>query len=147
MKKKEKRMIMILVIITIIAMIILYFQKRPKEEREGTGEEVIVQENGSKEVSSEKLEETKQIGKIEISNINVREENGMAEVTASARNTGEEETEETAVKIILKDKEGNTIGEIGAYIGKMKKGETRGIQASANIEIDNIYDIEIQTKN
>lgn len=147
MKKKEKRMIMILIIITIIAMIILYFQKRPKEEREGTGEEVIVQENGSKEVSSEKLEETKRIGKIEISNINVREENGMAEVTASARNTGEEETEEMAVKIILKDKEGNTIGEIGAYIGKMKKEETRGIQASANIEIDNIYDIEIQTKN
>ena len=80
MKKKEKRMILILVIITIIAIILLYFQKRPKDENQETTQEqerIAVQEDGSKIATSEKLQEKRKIGEIEIGNINIREENGI----------------------------------------------------------------------
>ena len=45
----------------------------------------------------------------------------------------------------LKDEAGNSIAEIGAYIGTIEKGEQRGIQASANVTIDEVYDVEIKT--
>ena len=147
MKKKEKRMILILVIITIIAIILLYFQKRPKDENpETTQEQIAVQEDGSKIATSEKLQEKRKIGEIEIGNINIREENGLAKITASATNVGEQKTEEMPITIVLKDEGGNSIAEIGAYIGTIEKGEQRGIQASANVTIDEVYDVEIKTK-
>ena len=147
MKKKEKRMILILVIITIIAIILLYFQKRPKDENQETVQErefITVQEDGSKIATSEKLQEKRKIGEIEISNINIREENGLTKITASATNVGEQETEEMPITIVLKDEAGNSIAEIGAYIGTIEKGEQRGIQASANVAIDKVYDVEIR---
>ena len=149
MKKKEKRMILILVIITIIAIILLYFQKRPKNENQETAQEqelIAVQEDGSKIATSEKLQEKRKIGEIEISNINIREQNGLAKITASVTNVGEQKKEEMPVTIVLKDETGNTIAEIGAYIGTIEKGEQRGIQASANVTIDEVYDVEIKTK-
>ena len=146
MKKKEKRMILILVIITIIAIILLYFQKRPKDENQETAQErIAVQEDGSKIATSEKLQEKRKIGEIEIGNINIREENGLAKITASVTNVGEQKTEEMPITIILKDEAGNSIAEIGAYIGTIEKGEQRGIQASANVTIDEVYDVEIKT--
>ena len=146
MKKKEKRIILILVIITIIAMILLYFQRRTKEENQETAqaqELIAVQEDGSKIATSEKLQEKRKIGEIEIDNINIREENGLAKITASATNVGEQKTEEKPITIVLKDEAGNSIAEIGAYIGTIEKGEQRGIQGSANVTIDEVYDVEI----
>ena len=146
MKKKEKRRILILVIITIIAIILLYFQKRPKDENQETAQEqefITVQEYGSKIATSEKLQEKRKIGEIEIDNINIREENGLAKITASATNVGEQKTEEMPITIVLKDEAGNSIAEIGAYIGTIEKGEQRGIQGSANVTIDEVYDVEI----
>lgn len=147
MKKKEKIMIMILLVITVIAIIMLYNQRNPKSKNEENVKEemVMVQEDGSKIAISDKLQEKRRIGDIEINNINIREEeSGLAKITASTTNVGKGETQEMPIKILLKDKDENIITEVGAYIGKMKKGDQRGIMASANVTIDEVYDVEIK---
>lgn len=146
MKKKEKIMIMILLVITVIAIIMLYNQRNPKSKNEENVKEemVMVQEDGSKIAISDKLQEKKRIEDIEINNISIREEGGLAKITASTTNVGKEETQEMPIKILLKDKDENIITEVGAYIGKMKKGDQRGIMASANVTIDEVYDVEIK---
>lgn len=146
MKKKEKIMIMILLVITVIAIIMLYNQRNPKSKNEENVKEemVMVQEDGSKIAISDKLQEKRRIGDIEINNISIREEGGLAKITASTTNVGKEETQEMPIKILLKDKDENIITEVGAYIGKMKKGDQRGIMASANVTIDEVYDVEIK---
>ncbi len=146
MKKKEKIMIMILLVITVIAIIMLYNQRNPKSKNEENVKEemVMIQEDGSKIAISDKLQEKKRIEDIEINNISIREEGGLAKITASTTNVGKEETQEMPIKILLKDKDENIITEVGAYIGKMKKGDQRGIMASANVTIDEVYDVEIK---
>ena len=146
MKKKEKIMIMILLVITVIAIIMLYNQRNPKSKNEENVKEemVMIQEDGSKIAISDKLQEKKRIEDIEINNISIREEGGLAKITASTTNVGKEETQEMPIKILLKDKDENIITEVGAYIGKMKKGDQREIMASANVTIDEVYDVEIK---
>lgn len=149
MKPKEKRMILILLIITIIVGIIFIRNKNKKvdtgEEKQGTQSEYVEQsEDGTKQSTSEKLNEVKKVGDFEISNIQIIENNGTATLTANVKNTSDETKKEFPLKIKLLNKSGEVIETLGAYVGNIKSGETRGINASINMDISNIYDISIE---
>lgn len=149
MKPKEKRMIAILLIITILATIIFIKNKNKntevEEEQKTTQNQYVQQtENGTKQSTSEKLNETKKIGDIEISGIKIIENNGTATLTANVKNTSATTKKEFPLKIKLLNKSGEVIQTLGAYVGTIKSGETRGINASINMDISNIYDISIE---
>lgn len=153
MKPKEKRMIAILVIITIIMLIITIVvknnSKKAKEEKQAQPNEsetsfVQQNENGVKTNTSDKLKETKKVGDFEISNISITEVNGVATVQASVMNTSSIDKKEFPLKLKLLNEKGEVIQEVGAYVGKIKQGETRGINASVNMDISNIKDIQFE---
>ena len=149
MKPKEKRMIAILLIITIIATIIFIKNKNKNTEVEEQQQETQIQhvqqtENGTKQSTSEKLNETKKIGDIEISGIRIVENNGTATLTANVKNTSATTKKEFPLKIKLLNESGEVIQTLGAYVGTIKSGETRGINASINMNISNIYDVSIE---
>lgn len=149
MKPKEKRMIAILLIITILATIIFIKNKNKntevEEEQKTTQNQYVQQtENGTKQSTSEKLNETKKIGDIEISGIKIIENNGTATLTANVKNTSATTKKEFPLKIKLLNKSGEVIQTLGAYVGTIKSGETRGINTSINMDISNIYDISIE---
>ena len=96
MKPKEKKMIIILLIITIIAVILFIITKNKNTETEqklegktnSTQNEYVEKlEDGSKQSISDKLNETKKVGDIEINNIQIKENNGIAVLTANVKNT------------------------------------------------------------
>lgn len=153
MKPKEKKMIIILLIITIIAVILFIITKNKNTETEQKLEEktnstqneyVEKLEDGSKQSISDKLNETKKVGDIEINNIQIKENNGIAVLTANVKNTSATTKKEFPFTIKLLNKSGEVIQTLGAYVGTLKSGETRGVNASINMDISNIYDISIE---
>lgn len=152
MKSNEKKMILILLIITIIAAIMFIKSKNKKtntevqEEQQGTQSSEYVQqlENGTKQSTSEKLNETKKVGDIEISGIQITETDGTATLTANVKNNSSTTKKEFPLTIKLLNKSGEVIETLGAYVGTIKSGETRGINASINMDISEVYDISIE---
>ena len=138
MKKQEKRIILILLIITIIVIGIFIFTRSGNKQEENKTE--TIQEGNTTYVQVT----DKEVDEIEVTNIEITEENGDAVVTANVTNNTKEEKEEFTVKIKLKNEKGEVIRELGALIGKTQPGETRQIRAIVGgVNIKEIKDIEI----
>ena len=147
MKSNEKKMILILIIITIIAGIIFIKSKKTEnKEQQRTQKQKYIQEyeDGTKQSISSKLNETKKVGELEISGIQIIEIDGTATLTANVKNTSSSTKTEFPLTIKLLNKSGEEIETLGAYVGTIKSGETRGINASINMDISEIYDISIE---
>lgn len=144
MKPNEKKIIFILVIITIIVGIISLFVKNSKKEEK---QETIdtgytqTQEDGTKINTSEKLTQEKQLGTLKVSNISITELEGETTIRASIENTSMSTVKEFPITIKLLNEMGETLQEVGAYVGRMKAGESRQIHASVTMESSTIYDI------
>lgn len=150
MKAKEKRMILILVLITIAMLIITVIVKNNNKQQEVTPEQgsglVKQQEDGTKQSISGKLQETKKIEDLDVSNIQIIEVNGEATITANITNDTLNTKKEFPITIKVLNKQGEVIQEVGAYVGKMQKGETRAINASVSMDISEIYDVKFEKK-
>lgn len=148
MKSGEKKMILVLIIITVIVIGIWIKGISKKEytpqEEINVNEFVQTFEDGTKQSTSTKLNETKKIGDFEISNIQIIETNGTATITATVTNTSNSTQKEFPITIKTLRKNGEVIENVGAYVGTTKAGESRGINASINMNIDEIYDISIE---
>ena len=153
MKPNEKKMIVILLIITLIVFVI-FINNRKKEDNksENINDAEVIQdsklvttnEDGTKQNISSKLQENKQLGDYSITDINVTSNNDNLTVRANITNNTGKNTSEFAFKIIVLNKSGEEIGTLGAYVGNMKNGETKMINASTSMDINEIYDLEFQ---
>lgn len=145
MKKSEIKMILIIILvgIAIIGIISLISNNKNKENtEEGKTESQVVEQGGVKENTSSKLKEEKEVNGLKVNGISVTEQNGVASIRANITNTTGIEQDEFPIKIQLKNKNGEVLQEVGAYVGKMKADEIRQISASVNMQVDEIYDIE-----
>lgn len=150
MKAKEKKMILILVLITIalilLKIIITNSNKESKEKVDKQQQTSIIEqtENGVKQSNSEKLKETKKLRELDVTDIQITEENGELTIRANVINNTTNLKNEFPVNVKLLNSKGEVIQELGAYVGKMKAGETRTINASINMDISEIYDIQFE---
>lgn len=150
MKAKEKKMILILVLITIalilLKIIITNSNKESKEKVDKQQQTSIIEqtENGVKQSNSEKLKETKKLRDLDVTDIQITEENGELTIRANVINNTTNLKNEFPVNVKLLNSKGEVIQELGAYVGKMKAGETRTINASINMDISEIYDIQFE---
>lgn len=150
MKAKEKKMILILVLITIalilLKIIITNSNKESKEKVDKQQQTSIIEqtENGVKQSNSEKLKETKKLQELDVTDIQITEENGELTIRANVINNTTNLKNEFPVNVKLLNSKGEVIQELGAYVGKMKAGETRTINASINMDISEIYDIQFE---
>lgn len=151
MKPNEKKMILILLIITLIVFVI-FMATRKKEgndeinqsETIKDSEYVTINEDGSKQNTSSKLQESKQLGDYSITDINVTSNNNNLTVRANITNNTGKVASEFAFKIIVLNKAGEQVGTLGAYVGNMKNGETKIINASTTMDINEVYDLKFE---
>lgn len=148
MKDKEKRMILLLVLITIIVIIISVVVKKNKRKQENQQVQktdlVTIQEDGTKVSTSNKITETKKLDNLDVTDTTITEQNGLATIRANVTNNTGAIIKEFPATIKVTNKNGEVIAEIGAYVGTMKPGETRQINASINMDISEIYDFTIE---
>ena len=158
MKAKKILIILIIILFLLIVIMTIVNLKGKREEamlqtqknevaKENELEEFVeVQENGSKVNTSEELKKTKTIDGLEISNIRLIENNNVSQVVADVTNPTNRILGGFLVDIIVKNKDGKEITTIGAYIDKVKSGETVQLNASATSDFVNANDIEIVKK-
>lgn len=155
MKKKEKRLILILIAILVVVLIIGLFIKKNRNEENGvqsqqntaTDEKFVqVLEDGTKLNKSSKLNETKNVEGIEISNIQFTYKDGQTVLLADVTNNSGKAIDMTLLNIKLLDEQENEIITIGGIISPMQVGETTQLNASMTMDYANAYDVEITLK-
>ncbi len=155
MKKKEKRLILILIAILVVVLIIGLFIKKNRNEENGvqsqqntaTDEKFVqVLEDGTKLNKSSKLNETKNVEGIEISNIQFTYKDGQTVLLADVTNNSGKAIDMTLLNIKLLDEQENEIITIGGIISPMQVGETTQLNAGMTMDYANAYDVEITFK-
>lgn len=155
MKKKEKRLILILIVILVVVLIIGLFIKKNRNEENGvqsqqntaTDEKFVqVLEDGTKLNKSSKLNETKNVEGIEISNIQFTYKDGQTVLLADVTNNSGKAIDMTLLNIKLLDEQENEIITIGGIISPMQVGETTQLNAGMTMDYANAYDVEITFK-
>lgn len=58
----------------------------------------------------------------------------------------EREVNQDQSGLVEQKENGETIQEVGAYVGKLEKRETRAINASISMDISEIYDVTFERK-
>ena len=102
-------------------------------------------EDGIKTNISDKIKEAKfNIDGLEINNIKINEAASRTEITADITNNTSEIKGDINIKITLLNSKGNTIIEMGGYIGTVEAGKTTKLNASATLDYASAYDIKIE---
>ncbi|MCI8481731.1 MAG: YcfL family protein [Clostridia bacterium] len=155
MKSKEKRMLVTIAIIgiIIIASLLIWKSTNTKEELQPEKEEqqntitekyVTVLENGMKLNKSDKLNQTRSLNGIEISEIQLTYQDGQSVILATVRNTTNNDIDLTPVKITLYDDQNNILEEINGLISPVKKGESVQLNMGVGTDYANAYDLKIE---
>ncbi len=154
MKKKERRMILLLIIIGIIIIAILANMRNKKnaantgtgenDRGEVVGEFVEVLEDGTKQNTSDKLNETKMVSNYEISNIRLTVQDGQSLIFADVKNIGTEKADVKSIKLTLLDKSGKEIKTIDGVIGNVEPGQTVPLSIAHKEDFANAYDLKIK---
>ena len=152
MKPEEKKLILILVIITVIVGVIAFFAMRGKNNQNNgtqtkqenvTDEYVQRLEDGSKLNVSEELRKTKTLDGLEITNIQLREINGITRLLADVENKTSSTVEAKNVNIKILDKSGNTITEISGVVDRLESGKKTQLNIGVTGDVSNAYNFEI----
>ena len=100
-------------------------------------------EDGTKYNTSEKLQETKKIEGIEISDMQLTQKDNVTLLLGTITNTSDTTQGGYPVAIKVMDKDGNEITTIVAYIGTLEPGKTTQLNTSKTIDCVNAYDLSI----
>lgn len=152
MKASEKKMIAILITITIVVIIIAIVignsGNKSKEETTTTEQEETTQvlEDGTLLNNSDKLHETKKLEGMEITDIQLTENEEETLLIGTITNTSNTEQGGYVVSIKMIDKQGNEIKTLDAYIGKLKPEKSMQFSTSATFDSSNVYDFTMIKK-
>lgn len=149
MRKNERIMIILLTVITIIAVAwcINYLNKDQKDEINLVNEEFVDKlEDGTRLNTSNKLQETKTFEGMEISNLQLTENNNVTLLLGTITNKSTTKQGGFPVNIKLVDKNGNEIITVVGYIEELKPGESTQLSTSATFDYANAYDFTIRKR-
>ena len=105
---------------------------------------VYEMEDGSKLNVSKEMQKEKRVGNLKISNIQLKETNGITTLLAEVENTGKEESKEKVLQIEVIDKNGKEIITIRCPIDSVKTGEKVQLNTSITANIANAYDFRVK---
>ena len=160
-KKKNVRLIWIILIIIVAVGVIVTINlsnnkkdTKPAQQQSqvenGQQEEaklvekyVQVLEDGTKLNISEKIKQTKKVGDLEISNIQITYQNGVTNILATVTNTSSKKSELQNVSIVLSDDEGNTIYTLRGVLEETEPNGTSQLNTSITADFANSYDFTI----
>ena len=146
-------MITILVAITAVVIIIAIMMNVNKS-KEGTTEKEMKQtestislfDDGTTLNNSAKLQETKKLEGMEISQIQLTQKNGETQLLATITNTSSADQGDYPVIVKMLDKEGKEVGTMNGYIGKIKSQNSIKFSTEATLDSSNVYDFIITKK-
>ena len=163
MEKNKKKIAILIVILVIIIGVILIWKNIPKSEKnknesnkieyenkqevnENTEKYVKELDDGTKLNISNKLNETKRLDGLEISNIQLTYKNEMCIVLADVLNTTNQDIGLTPINLKLYDEQGNVLESLDGLISEVKAGESTQLNIGVSNDLSNAYDFTIEKK-
>lgn len=159
MKKKSSNMIIITIILIAMAIIEVALFCIPKMQKwneenvkSGKNEKIVnpvkeefveVLEDGTRLNTSTKLQEVKKFEGLEISNLQVTENNNVTLLLGTITNISQTKQGGYPVNITIIDKNGNEIITISAFIGELEVGESTQLSTNVTFNYANAYDLRI----
>ena len=141
------------IIITVGIFFITRGRGNKKEVEVGTKEENIVEEefvnvlsDGTKLNTSDKLQEKKKVGGLEVSKFQLTEQGNSTILLGTITNTSSTEQGGYDVEIVVVDKTGKELGKIPAYIKKLQPGESTQLNTGITGDYANAYNFSINKK-
>ncbi len=137
--------IVAIILIIIIVAVIVNINKKNKHETTENDENSYVEEiaDGIKINKSTKLNESKLVNGLLISNIQLTESDGMTTLLADVTNKTEQKTSFKKLRIILLDENENEISSMIAFLNNINAGETTQLNVSTTSNYINAYDFKV----
>lgn len=150
MKNNEKKFILTLIVISIIiiAIVAIVINNKKEEKTNANNEEkyVDVLQDGTKLNKSSKLQETKTIDGMEVSDFQLTSNGNVTVLLGTITNKSNEVKGDYPVSIKILDEKENEIITVGGYIGELQPGKSTQLNCSATFDYANAYDFEITKK-
>ena len=153
---KDTKGALIVIGVAIVITVGIFFITRGKgnkKEVEIGEEENIVEEefvnvlsDGTKLNTSDKLQEKKKVGGLEVSKFQLTEQGNSTILLGTITNTSSTEQGGYDVEIVVVDKTGKELGRIPAYIKKLQPGESTQLNTGITGDYANAYNFSINKK-
>ena len=152
---KDTKGALIIIGVAIIITVGIFFITRGKGNKKEVeiGEENIVEEefvnvlsDGTKLNTSDKLQEKKKVGGLEVSKFQLTEQGNSTILLGTITNTSSTEQGGYDVEIVVVDKTGKELGRIPAYIKKLQPGESTQLNTGITGDYANAYNFSINKK-
>lgn len=118
----------------------------------GCGKKKDEDKDSNKENETEKKEEIvneagmlpdKEVNGMKLSNASISFVDDVSTFVGEIKNTTDKTIELDVFEIVLKDKDGNVVTSIPAYVtDKLEPGESFPVVATVNMDLTNVYDVE-----
>lgn len=151
--EKNKKILICLIIIALIIAISTIIVKNNKKEQDKKTEENTVNESYVEEIEdgikinkSTKLNETKEVGGLTISNIQLSKESGMTNLLADVTNKSNSKTGIKTLKITLLDIEGNELTTVTGIVNELEVNASTQLNISMTSDYINAYDFRVVEK-
>lgn len=148
MTKNGKKFMIVVAIIVVLLIIgsVIFALTVPKKQKvavKSVDEDkyVKVLSDGTKENTSEKLKEDKNFDGLDITQINLTENNQLTKLTGTITNNTEKIKGDYTAKIIFVDSKNNELSEMGFYVKTLQPGESTVLNASTTFDYSNAYNI------
>ena len=137
--------IVAIILIIIIVVVIVNINKKNKHETTENDENSYVEEiaDGIRINKSTKLNESKLVNGLLISNIQLTESDGMTTLLADVTNKTEQKTSFKKLRIILLDENENEISSMIAFLNNINAGETTQLNVSTTSNYIKAYDFKV----
>lgn len=134
-----------IILIIIIVAFIVNINKKNKHETTENDENSYVEEiaDGIRINKSTKLNESKLVNGLLISNIQLTESDGMTTLLADVTNKTEQKTSFKKLRIILLDENENEISSMIAFLNDINAGETTQLNVSTTSNYIKAYDFKV----
>lgn len=134
-----------IILIIIIVAVIVNINKKNKHETTENDENSYVEEiaDGIRINKSTKLNESKLVNGLLISNIQLTESDGMTTLLADVTNKTEQKTSFKKLRIILLDENENEISSMIAFLNDINAGETTQLNVSTTSNYIKAYDFKV----
>jgi len=109
-------------------------------------EYVQVLSDGTKLNNSSKLQGTKQVEGLDITNLQLTSKGSQTVLLGTIKNNTSGVLGGFPATVTILDKNGNTIQTLGAYINQIQPGQEQQLNVSSTLDYANAYDIEIAKK-
>ena len=155
MKKSEKRMILTIVVVAGIIIVGLLIWRnnanKGNEPQNNGGEQVAekyvqVLEDGTKLNTSNKLKETKKVDELEISGIQLTNQNGLSVILGTVKNTSNRDLGLTVIEVTLYDDKKNVLEKVEGFVSPVKAGESVQLNMGVSSDYANAYDFSVVKK-